>query len=683
MPASRPFFVPSISLGFVLGLACAQTPAPSGNGSSGVGDNGGRAGSAGPNRGPTSTPGVPGAQPGGGSGGAGGSAGASTGPVSSPSSPGAGGAASAGARPPDGGTPAAPSPANDGGLSAAPAGDGGAVVNHGCRLVASPTGFIDVRSNNANVQGAVFTYASKDSMIAPLTSAGAGFTSAGDGKLCVKGSAAKVLNMDYASYFGAAMGIDLCSDAATRKKYTLATCPGGSKLVGLRFQVTGTTIPGELRATFNEAGRTTNGYVLVGQGMNEALFANGKVLYDTKQPPTTVANIDSLHFTIPTNVMQPVAFDFCIEKIELVTKGGTCDMGASTLGMMMPAAGNVGGLAGTLPTVVAAADLSSGYDAWKATYVRSCPGKGAYVTNPQDGGSAYSEGIGYGMLLAVANGDQATFDALWSFYKANTDGNGLMHWKVQGCGGVTGQNSATDGDIDVAMALVQASCKFGMAYGAPAKDLIGKIKSREIVLVGGVQVVRPGDAFNDPTCINPSYFAPGFFRAFGRFTGDSAFWDRVASDTYVHLGKVAHPTTGLVPNWAHTDGKAPQGECGRPDARLFGYDAARTPWRLAADYRFWGTASAKALLEKHVAFAKTKGIDAIGDKYNLDGSVVNGFHTPVTTGAFATATVASDAATANMFYQALKANTVNEYFPATLKLLYLAFGAGKLDRCVM
>lgn len=669
----------------LLGACSHETPSEGGARTGGSGGQSSGSGSFG------GVPGGPGPTGAGGQGTPAGTGGATTSPGGRGGSAGSGapsgmGGATGGMSGGTAGAAGSPAMARDGGMTLPPGDGASAITNHGCRLVPNAMGWIDARSNNAGVQGAVFTYASKDSMITPLTSTTMPFTNAGDGKLCIKGAGARVLNMEYGTYYGAAMGIDVCYDNVAAKKHTLSTCPYGKSLAGIRFTVTGATIPSELRVTFNEAGRTANTYVLASQGANEALFANGKVLYDMLAPPVNADNIDSIHFLIPTNVMQAVPFDFCVEKVELLTKAGMCDMGASTP-MPMPtpmdgAGGSAGNLTGTMPTNVSAADFTGGYDAWKAAYVRSCGARGSYVANPQDGNSAYSEGIGYGMMLAVAAGDRTLFDALWTYYQANVDGNGLMHWRIAGCGGPSGMNSATDGDIDTAMALIQASCKWGSSYAQPARDLIGKIKAREIVVQNGLQVVKPGDAFNDATCVNPSYMAPGFFRAFGRFTSDAAFWDKVATDSYTIINRLAHATTGLVPNWGHTDGSAPHGECNRPDARLYSYDAARTPWRIATDYRFWGTEAARTLLTKHVAFAKQKGIDSIGDKYNLDGSVVNGFHTPVTTGAFATATVVSDGATANQFYQALRAVTVNEYFPTTLKLLYLAFGAGKFDRCV-
>jgi endo-1,4-beta-D-glucanase Y len=633
---------------------------------------------------------------GGGGAGAGGNGGGTI-PVTTGTQPGTAGTSAAGAAGVFGG--AGTSPTGIAGVGAAGVGGGGPVVDHGCLFVPTTTGWVPSASNAAHVQGAVYSYqdASGSTSITPLTDATHPFTNPGDGKLCVKGKAGMVVAMDYKTTFGAAMGFDLChaasTDAMPDAKYTLATCPLQKNLSGIRFQLSGATIPTELRVVFHEAGRDASTYVLAAQGANTAMFADGKVLYLATAPPVNVGAIDSIHFTIPTNTVAPVPFDFCVDKIELLTTGAPCADGAKspvgaagTGGAASGAAGTgaaTAALSGTLPTNVAAADVSSAYAQWKATYVKTCGGA-SYVANPQDGGAGYSEGIGYGMLLAAGNDDQPTFDALWKFYGAHTDGNGLMNWRIgANCGGTTGPGSATDGDLDAAMALVQASCKWGATYAELARGLIGKIKAKEIAVQGGVQIVKPGDGFTDATCVNPSYFAPGYFRAFGRLTNDAAFWNKVADDTYTTLNALAHASTGLVPNWGHTDRAAPHGECARNEATLYGYDAARTPWRIAVDYRWWGAPAAATFLNKAVAFAKAKGVDAMGDKYNLDGSVVSTFHTPVTVGAFANATVVTDATTANTFYQGLKGVSVAEYFPTTLKALYLMLGAGQMARCVL
>src|SRR6185436_1272625 len=104
-----------------------------------------------------------------------------------------------------------------GGASGTGAGGAAAVVDHGCLLVPTATGWVAAASNVAHVQGAVYSYqdTSGTTMITPLTDATHPFTNGGDGKLCVKGTAGKVVNMDFAKTFGAAMGIDVCHAAPT------------------------------------------------------------------------------------------------------------------------------------------------------------------------------------------------------------------------------------------------------------------------------------------------------------------------------------------------------------------------------------------------------------------------------------------------------------------------------------
>jgi endo-1,4-beta-D-glucanase Y len=61
------------------------------------------------------------------------------------------------------------------------------------------------------------------------------------------------------------------------------------------------------------------------------------------------------------------------------------------------------------------------------------------------------------MLLAAYAAVKTTFDGLWKYYLSQKNSNGVMNWKIGGCTGVTGQNGATDAELDAAMALIIAS----------------------------------------------------------------------------------------------------------------------------------------------------------------------------------------------------------------------------------
>ena len=52
------------------------------------------------------------------------------------------------------------------------------------------------------------------------------------------------------------------------------------------------------------------------------------------------------------------------------------------------------------------------YNQWKSTFVTGT-GTSTKVIRPENGNDTVSEGIGYGMLIAVYVGDQRLFDGLW------------------------------------------------------------------------------------------------------------------------------------------------------------------------------------------------------------------------------------------------------------------------------
>jgi len=195
-----------------------------------------------------------------------------------------------------------------------------------------------------------------------------------------------------------------------------------------------------------------------------------------------------------------------------------------------------------------------------------------------------------------------------------------MGWKASGCGsGSVDSNSASDADLDAAMALIQASCKWGGSYLAAAQTLIAAIKANEII-EGSENFLKPAHTGLD-SCQNVSYASPAYYRAFAKKkTDQAAFWNKLANDSYVQLARSANGSTGLVPNWSNLQGGAGCG--GKPNGDRYGYDAARAPWRVATDYVWNGTPAAKDCLGKLVTWVDgpAGGITAIGDLYQLGGA---------------------------------------------------------------
>ncbi len=244
---------------------------------------------------------------------------------------------------------------------------------------------------------------------------------------------------------------------------------------------------------------------------------------------------------------------------------------------------------------VSDAVLQGEYAAWQAAHAQPCS-NGSWVVVSD--GAVVSEGIGYGMLLSAAMSDQPRFDGFWKYYQDHLDKNGLMNWRTATCEapGNNNQNAATDADLDVAMALVQAAARWpNGSYLAQAQAQASKIIQFESELCDGRRVLRPGDAFggcSDPNDqrINPSYFSPGYYKVFAHYFADQASaWVALGDGSYQLYAIYQARMGNLVPDWSGPDGS--------DNGSRYWYDACRTPWRVAVDYAWTGDTRAKTFMQ--------------------------------------------------------------------------------------
>jgi endo-1,4-beta-D-glucanase Y len=270
----------------------------------------------------------------------------------------------------------------------------------------------------------------------------------------------------------------------------------------------------------------------------------------------------------------------------------------------------------TLPTYDAGS-VATAYTNWKSKFFQ-----GGRVVRPENSNDTASEGIAYGMLIGVYMNDRPLFDALWSYASARLNGNQLMAWHYDSGGGRLDGGAATDADEDMAWALLMADKQWGGgAYLSAATSLINAIWSHEVDQSNGF-ILKPGDNFGGANQTNPSYFAPSYYRLFARVTGNQG-WMSVVDSSYTILGK-ASGASGLVPNWVNSQGAGVPGPGNDPNGLNFGYDACRTPWRIALDFCENGTPQAQQYLEKIVGFytgkASSGGLGAIKDGYTVTGA---------------------------------------------------------------
>lgn len=223
-------------------------------------------------------------------------------------------------------------------------------------------------------------------------------------------------------------------------------------------------------------------------------------------------------------------------------------------------------------------------------------------------GCSVSEGIGYGMLLAVLHNDKDLYDALWAYNIMARDYNnyGLMPWELQSFSNTVSNSSALDADIDVATSLILASKKWNNPlYLTDALRVIDGIKAAGINEANGL--IRPGDTWTTKDVYNLSYFSPVALRLFAEVQ-PAGGWDAILAANYAYMAKVQDAgAIPLFPDWSNAAGEAvdPKNGSAAKSYMLFDKESVRIPWRIAWDYYWYQSEEAKAILTKMSGFIST------------------------------------------------------------------------------
>jgi oligosaccharide reducing-end xylanase len=326
-----------------------------------------------------------------------------------------------------------------------------------------------------------------------------------------------------------------------------------------------------------------------------------------------------------------------------------------------------------------------------------------------------SEGMSYGMMITVQLDRKAEFDALWNWsrtYMYHDDPThpsyGFFSWQMHYDGTVMDELPAPDGEEYYAMALYFAANRWGSGrgiydYKAEADRLLhdmvhrasitGDVKQRGTVRQHTVgkevddehaMILFSPDERNSWT--DPSYHLPAFYELWARWgpEEDRAFWARAAAVSRDFFVTVAHPATGLAPNFAHFDG-TPLGFRG-PASAAFREDAWRVAMNWSVDWSWWARdPRQRELSDRLQAFLERQGMDTYGDNWALDGTVLRDRHSPglvATTGVASLA--ATDATRARKFVDALwnldvPSSDVFRYYDGLLYMMSLMHASGKFQ----
>ena len=294
--------------------------------------------------------------------------------------------------------------------------------------------------------------------------------------------------------------------------------------------------------------------------------------------------------------------------------------GMVMLALALAAAGCVGEKQATLPEVERVLQAS-----WRS-YRRHFISPAGRVVIGERSGESISEGQAYALLRAVWAGDRDTFQLVYAWTWKNLSrragpGDALLAWRwgrdQDGAWRVLDRNTATDGNLDYALALALAAARGWRPgpelpdYAEEARRVLEGILALETVsLADGELLLTPGNWHEErpPYLLNPSYFSPAAYRIFGKLQPQPA-WLRLRDSTYGLLARLAQGLgpqkgVGLFPDWCQVNDRGELSPAPGRDTQ-FGWEAVRLPWRLALDSLWFQEERATGLLrEQFLPFFK-------------------------------------------------------------------------------
>lgn len=276
----------------------------------------------------------------------------------------------------------------------------------------------------------------------------------------------------------------------------------------------------------------------------------------------------------------------------------------------------------------------------------------AYISDIKNN-DVRTEGMSYGMMIAVQFDRKDIFDRLWRWtkkYMQMQEGamKGYFRWSCKRDGTPNAHGPASDGELYYITSLIFASNRWGNSgeidYLKEAQYILDCIQPRETEftmhrgedgkkLEKPINVKRtislidpatslitfvPGAPFTDP-----SYHIPAFYEVWARYAEDgrASYWRECARKSREYLHKSMHPMTGLNDDYNNFDGTPLHnnrllGDC-------FRYDSWRVPMNIALDYswacsdRQWQQNYGHTIQN----FFFSQGIDSYLDQYNTDGTL--------------------------------------------------------------
>jgi oligosaccharide reducing-end xylanase len=260
----------------------------------------------------------------------------------------------------------------------------------------------------------------------------------------------------------------------------------------------------------------------------------------------------------------------------------------------------------------------------------------AYVTDVKNH-DARTEGLSYGMMIAVELNKKDVFDRIWRWskkYLQHQDGprEAYFAWSINPQTlKKNSEGSASDGELYYVTSLLFASNRWGnntgINYYVEARRILDAMWKKDgtsdihniIDTIHKLIVFTPDG--NGSTFTDPSYHLPAFMEVWALYAkdGHEQFYKDCADSSRVYLHRACYAVTALNLDITQFNGKPQALSWMKP---AFRFDSWRVPMNISMDYAWFGVDKTwqKEYAKRIQSFMLSKGIDTFDDQYNMDGT---------------------------------------------------------------
>jgi oligosaccharide reducing-end xylanase len=281
-----------------------------------------------------------------------------------------------------------------------------------------------------------------------------------------------------------------------------------------------------------------------------------------------------------------------------------------------------------------------------------------------------TEGMSYGMMIAVQLDKKEEFDRLWKWaktymYQSEGPYQGYFAWHCNTEGEKLDSNPASDGEEWFVTALFFAASRWGNGegifdYKSQAQEILDTMLHKEdtkndlatnMFNLEQKQIVFVPKIGRDSSFTDPSYHLPAYYELWARWAeNDNDFWSQAAQTSRAYFKKAADPQTGLMPDYTNFDG-TPYDSVDHKDFR---FDAWRTLSNIAVDYSWFGVDPWQVEQSNRVLeFLASQGIHSYPNQFSLDGTPLSTDHSTGLVSMAAVAGLAADRSQGESFVQEL------------------------------